>query len=81
MRSYKFTKIAARCFPTIADLNNPWIFQDDVALVINVSQRTDSEIESAIKARGCRYTHIPLNEEVDDMGWANILRAVTELLE
>ena len=42
MRIYPFAKIAARNFPTEADLNNPWIFPRDVQVVICVSQRYDT---------------------------------------
>ena len=81
MRFYKFAKIAARNFPTVADLNNPWIFSEDVAVVINVSQFQKPEIVEMIKAKGIEYFHLPLNEEVADIGWENIKQAVTILLQ
>jgi hypothetical protein len=81
MRFYKFAKIAARNFPTVADLNNPWIFSEDVAVVINVSQLQKPEIVEMIKAKGIEYFHLPLDEEVADIGWENIKQAVTILLQ
>ena len=80
MKIYQFAKISARCFPTIADLNNPWIFPKDVACVVNVSQNYDERIADEIKSRGATYYHFPLNEEVEDIGWNNVLRAVTTIL-
>lgn len=81
MKIYKFSKISARSFPTIADLNNPWIFQKEVGLVVNVSQRVNNNIENILKARGVKYFNFPLEEEVDDIGWSNIKRAIEILLQ
>lgn len=81
MKLYKFAPISARCFPTIADLNNPWIFPKDVAVVISVSQYYDVRIADEIEKRGMDYYHFPLYEEVDDIGWDNIKQAVTLLLK
>ena len=80
MRFYPFAKIAARCFPTMADLNNPWIFPKDVALVINVSKYFDPKIAKAIEDKHIVYLHFPLDEEVADIGWNNIKEAVKHLL-
>ena len=80
MRFYPFAKIAARCFPTMADLNNPWIFSKDVALVINVSKYFDPKIAKAIEDKHIEYLHFPLDEEVADIGWNNIKEAVKHLL-
>ena len=71
MKIYQFAKISARCFPTIADLNNPWIFPKDVAVVVNVSQRYDEAIANKLMSRGAEYYHFPLDEEVNDIGWEN----------
>ena len=80
MRFYPFAKIAARCFPTMADLNNPWIFPKEVALVINVSKYFDPKIAKAIEDKHIEYLHFPLDEEVADIGWNNIKEAVKHLL-
>ena len=76
MKIYKFSKISARCFPTIADINNPWIFQEDIGLVINVSQHTNDDIANILKLKGIKYLHFPLEEEVNDIGWENIKQAI-----
>lgn len=81
MKIYKFAPISARNFPTIADLNNPWIYPNDVAIVISVSQYYDTRIAAEIRARGMEYLQFPLSEGVDDMGWDNIKQAVALLLE
>lgn len=81
MRFYKFAPIAARCFPTIADIYNPWIFPPDVSVVINVSQRYDESIACELNRRGIEYHLLPLDEEVEDIGWENIVKAVKILLK
>ena len=77
MRIYPFAKISARNFPTPADLRNPWIFSKDVAVVICVSQKYDEVLAEILKHRGVEYHYLPLNEEVDDIGWENIKKAVS----
>lgn len=81
MKIYNFAPISARNFPTIADLNNPWIYPKDVAVVISVSQNYDTRIAAEIMERGMEYYQFPLSEGVDDMGWSNIKQAVALLLE
>ena len=81
MKIYQFSKISARCFPTIADLNNPWIFPRDVACVVNVSQNYDQRIAAEIQSRGAVYYHYPLDEEVNDIGWENIKKSIETLLK
>ena len=81
MRIYPFAKISARNFPTSADLRNPWIFSKDVAVVICVSQYYDEDLAKIITARGATYHYLPLNEEVDDIGWDNIKKAVAIVLQ
>ena len=81
VKIYQFSKISARCFPTNADLNNPWIFPKDVACVVNVSQKYDQQIADEIQSRGAVYYHYPLDEEVDDIGWENIKKAVETLFK
>ena len=80
MRIYPFAKIAARNFPTEDDLRNPWIFPSDVEVVICVSQRYDMHLANMFSLRGVVYHYLPLDEEVADIGWQNILRAVEIIL-
>lgn len=81
MRLYQFAPISARCFPTINDINNPWIFPKDVVIVINVSKKFDSQIAKELETRGIEYCHFPIYEEVDDIGWENIKKVVELLLK
>ena len=81
MHTYPFAKISARNFPTPADLRNPWIFPKDVAVVVCVSQYFDEALAEIMKSRGAEYHHLPLEEEVDDIGWENILKAVAIILQ
>ena len=81
MRSYSFAKIAARNFPTPADICNHWIFPKDVAVVVGVSQYYDQNLADTLKQRGVEYHFLPLDEEVDDIGWDNITKAVAIVLQ
>ena len=81
MRTYPFAKISARNFPTSADIRNPWIFPNDVAVVICVSQYYDEALADVFKQRGAEYHYLPLEEEVDDIGWENIKKAVAIILQ
>jgi protein tyrosine phosphatase (PTP) superfamily phosphohydrolase (DUF442 family) len=76
MKAYKFAKITVRHYPNICDVNNKWIFTDETTAVINVSQKDKKEITGAIIAKGMDYHHFPLAEEVSDIGWENIVKAV-----
>ena len=81
MRTYPFAKISARNFPTFADLRNPWIFSKDVAVVVCVSQYYDEILVEIMESRGTEYHYLPLEEEVDDIGWENIKKAVAIVLQ
>ena len=81
MRTYSFAKISARNFPTPADLRNPWIFPNDVAVVICVSQYYDETLADVFKQRGAEYHYLPLEEDVDDIGWENIKKAIAIILQ
>lgn len=67
MRFYKFAKIAARNFPTVADLNNPWIFSEDVAVVIEAFHYAKFAEHFADEYKGynnhliynCQTQHLP----------------------
>ena len=81
MKNYSFSNLTVRSFPTIADLNNPWIF-GGVRVIINVSDWIYPEqILKAIEAKGIHWYHFPLVEEDPDMGLENILAAVRELMK
>ena len=64
MRTYKFAKITARNFPTIADLNNPWIFQADVAVVVSVTPHYDKRIVEAMQVKGWSSTTFHLKRRL-----------------
>ena len=49
-------------------------------MVVNVSQRFDETIANELAKRGAENFHFPLDEEVDDIGWDNIIKAVEVLL-
>ena len=81
MKSYRFSNLTVRSYPTPADVANPWIY-GGVQLVINVSERPYSkEIADAFKAKGIEFHHFPLVEEGPDMGLENIRKAVSKLIE
>lgn len=81
MKAYKFAKITVRPYPNICDVNNKWIFTPEIEAVLNVSQKYKTEIVDAIKQKGIEYYHFPLDEEVPDIGWENIKKAVKILFE
>lgn len=65
----------------MADLNNPWIFPKDVAVVVSVTPHYDANIVEAIQDKGIDFYHLPLEEGGGDIGWENIKRAVEVLLK
>ena len=81
MKAYKFAKITVRPYPNMCDVNNKWIFTPEIGVVINVSQKYKAEIVEAIKQKGIEYYHFPLDEEVPDIGWENIKKAVKTLMK
>ena len=57
MKYYSFSNLTVHPFPTIADLNNPWIF-GGVQVLINVSCHDyPKEILDAIESKGIRWYH------------------------
>lgn len=64
----------------MCDVNNNWIFTPEIGVVVNVSQKYKAEIVDAIKQKGIEYYHFPLDEEVPDIGWENIKKAVKTLM-
>ena len=76
MKKYDFANITVRPYPNMCDVNNKWIFTPDIKVVLNVSQKYKTEIVEAIKQKGIEYFHYPLDEEVPDIGWENVKRAV-----
>ena len=81
MMTYKFAKITVRPYPNICDINNKWIFTPNIGLVVNVSQKYKEDIVDAIIKRGIDYYHLPLDEEVSDIGWENIQKAVKIIIK
>ena len=81
MKKYDFANITVRPYPNLCDVNNKWIFTSDIKVVINVSQKYKTEIVEAIKQKGIEYFHFPLDEEVPDIGWENIIKAVETLMQ
>jgi len=82
MKSYPFAKLSVTGFPTVANLDNRWIFPSDVRVVINVSgHEYPKEIASVLASRGVRMYAFPLVEEGPDMGIGNIVSAVKVLSE
>ena len=80
MKAYKFANITVRPYPNMCDVNNKWIFTPEIGVVVNVSQKYKAEIVDAIKQKGIEYFHFPLDEEVPDIGWENIKKAVKTLM-
>ena len=80
MKAYKFANITVRPYPNMCDVNNKWIFTPEIGVVVNVSQKYKVEIVDAIKQKGIEYYHFPLEEEVPDIGWENIKKAVKTLM-
>ena len=76
MKKYDFANITVRPYPNMCDVNNKWIFTPDIKVVLNVSQKYRTDIVEAIKQKGIEYFHYPLDEEVPDIGWENVKRAV-----
>ena len=81
MKTYKFANITVRPYPNMCDVNNKWIFTPKIGVVVNVSQKYKTDIVEAIKQKGIEYFHFPLDEEVPDIGWENIKKAVKVLFE
>lgn len=76
MKIYRFAKIAARGFPTEAEIGNPYIY-GDVRHVINVSEHEYSDRLAAMFAqRGITTVHLPMGECVDGMRAEDICTAV-----
>lgn len=80
MKAYKFANITVRPYPNMCDVNNKWIFTPEIGVVVNVSQKYKAEIVDAIKQKGIEYFHFPLDEEVPDIGWENIKKAVKTIM-
>ena len=76
MKRYDFAKITVAPYPNICDVNNKWIFAPDITTVVNVSQKVRGDIRAAIVQKGIAYYHFPLDEEVADIGWGNVMEAV-----
>ena len=81
MKTYSFSNLFVRGFPTLLELNHPYIY-GGVQVIINVSgHEYPKDILETIEAKGIRWYHFPLEEEVADMGVENIIAAVRELIK
>lgn len=78
MRIYSFAKLSVRPFPTLFEINHPYIF-GGVQTVINVSETSyPKEILDAFQSRGIRWYHFPMSEDVIDVDI--LLAAVRQLI-
>ena len=81
MKIYSFSNLIVRGFPTVQELNHPYIY-GGVKVIINVSEHDyPDSILKEIECKEIRWYHFPLEEEVPDMGIGNILAAVKELMK
>lgn len=72
MRAYSFAPIAAREYPTIALLDNPYIW-GGVRFCINVSEKPyPVELAKALADRGIDWIYCPTSEE-DGAQWLDAL--------
>ena len=63
MKTYSFAPISAREYPTIALLDNPYIW-GGVKYCVNVSEKPyPEEIVSAMKEKGIYWIHCPVSED------------------
>lgn len=80
MHIYSFSKITVRALPSLHDLGNRYIVEDKKCL-INVSERVVSEAYlNKLKELGMEYYQFPLQEDVEDIGWENVKKAVEVLI-
>lgn len=78
---YPFSDLDVRAYPTVRDLDNPYIF-GNVRVVINVSEhRYPLRMRLKMRRMGLRTYHLPLKEEGCDMGLDNIIAAVKILMD
>lgn len=81
MKIYSFAELVVRGFPTVQELDNPYIY-GGVQVIINVSGlEYPEDILSIIESRGIRWHHFPLVEEGPNMGLDILLSAVRELIK
>lgn len=63
MKSYTFAPIAAREYPTLQLLDNPYIW-GDVQFCVNLSEKTYSQdLKVAMASYGIEWVHCPVSEE------------------
>ena len=81
MRTYSFAPIAARDYPTIRQLDNPYTW-GGVRFCVNVSERPYSpELEKAMEERWIEWIFCPLSEETPSWNdWEAPVCAVVEAL-
>lgn len=81
MRTYPFALIAARDYPTIRQLDNPYTW-GGIQFCVNVSEKPYSpELEAAMKERGIDWLFCPLSEQTPEWNdWEAPLCTVVEAL-
>lgn len=80
MKTYTFTNLQARPYPSVEEIGNPHIY-GRVKIVVNVSDKPYSQdIAQALYGQGIKCIYLPLLEIGPDMGYENLLKAV-RLLE
>ncbi len=82
MKTYRFAPIAAREYPTLSILDNPYVW-GGVGFCLNVSEKPYSpEILEALKGKGIEWRHIPVSETDFSVSWAGALHyGIRELAE
>lgn len=80
MKNYSFAPIAAREYPTVRALDNPYIW-GGVSLSVNVSEKPYSaELVKAMKEKGIEWIHCPVSEEPGQKWLESLLTAVAKML-
>ena len=81
MKSYSFAKVSARGYLTEADYNNKYKLNEDLRLIINVSERDFERPQEFFQERNITARFMPLTEKNGDMGYSWLLDAVKLLLD
>lgn len=79
MKYYSFSNLIVTHYPSLKDMDNPYIFKD-VKAIVNASRKEyPEEIRAELERRGIEMYHYPLSETESDMGIENIISAVKTL--
>lgn len=80
MKTYAFASIAAREYPTIALLDNPYIW-GGVRFCVNVSERRyPVELAKALADHGIDWIHCPISEEDGEQWLDAFMTALPRML-